>query len=267
MKSKKEQRLSTPRQDDTARRFLGLRAGEVASRGYGAGQSPPLFRDSSWEVKYKKAALEAQEEIATMARTARQAFEDLEIDAAAEVEDREEHELEEEEVLELEEAVPEPTALGDSAGPFARVQKAIDAVLSSGVEQLTQDEVELARACAEVEEQRAINRKYNADAEVVEGRAAKIEAEARQVSAEAEVAEAAARKAEAAAASEPKRQRNLRGGEVVTLVMRVILTVFALGIVLAGFLVNPLLIPSGAAVAGGAYGVKHWWDERKRPTG
>jgi hypothetical protein len=160
-------------------------------------------------------------------------------------------------------AAEEPAETTAPSVPFPKSEKTIDAVLSSDPARLTHERVRLARECADVEEQQAKNRKFNADAEVVEQRAAKIKAEAKKTRAEAKKAQAEAKKVKVEAASEPGRQKIKRADEVVALVMRVVLTVFSMGIVLAGFLVNPLLIPSGAAVAGGAYGVKYWWGHRK----
>lgn len=134
--------------------------------------------------------------------------------------------------------------------------RTVDAAMNSDLALLSHDQVQLAHECADVQEKQAMNRRLNADAGVVEQRAAKIEAEAKKADAEAT-------KAEAEAASEPKRQKIKRVDEVVALVMRVVWTVYAMGIVLAGLLIDPLLIPSGAAVAGGAYGIKRWWSERK----
>lgn len=115
MKSKKAQRIATPRQKDAAYRVLGLRPGEVASRGFGASHVHSLFNDPDWEEEFKKASLEAQKEIAAMAKTAREAFEGLEKAASAGV-DQEEQELEAKEVLDLEEAVPEALEeLGEEA--------------------------------------------------------------------------------------------------------------------------------------------------------
>jgi len=144
--------------------------------------------------------------------------------------------------------------------PFSRVQKTMDAALNTDAALLTHDRVKLAHECADVQERQATNRKLNADAEVVEQRAAKMQAEAGKASAEAQ-------QAQAGADSEPTRQKIKRADEVVALVMRVLVTVYAMSIVLAGFLINPLLVPSGAAVAGGAYGIKYWWSGRRRRDG